>query len=140
MAEARCGRADAAARRLRSLSVSGEAGSLVFAYELARQLPGFDAAAWTAQLQSAGRRWGGRDTESGWNAAISGILELDLGHTDESRALIESALLLPDRKPGSPSRPRSTPQLRREAMSKRTAALRAAWCVPAAATKSRSLC
>ena len=97
MAEVRCGRADAADRRLRSLSASGEAGSLVFAYELARQLPGFDAAAWTAQLQSAGRRWGGRDTESSWNAAISGILELDLGHTDESRALIESALLLPDR-------------------------------------------
>jgi hypothetical protein len=97
MAEARCGRADAAARRLRSLSASGEAGSLVFAYELARQLPGFDAAAWSAQLQSAGSRWGGRDTESSWNAAISGILELDLGHTNESRALIESALLLPDR-------------------------------------------
>ena len=81
----------------RSLSASGEAGSLVFAYELARQLPGFDAAAWSAQLQSAGSRWGGRDTESSWNAAISGILELDLGHTNESRALIESALLLPDR-------------------------------------------
>ncbi|MGA2270905.1 MAG: DUF5107 domain-containing protein [Bryobacteraceae bacterium] len=97
IAEARCGRADAAARRLRSLSASGEADSLVFAYELARQLPGFRAAEWTVQLESAGRRWGRRDTGSSWNAAISGILELDLGHTNESRALIESALLLPDR-------------------------------------------
>jgi hypothetical protein len=28
---------------------------------------------------------------------ISGMLELDLGHTEEGRALIESGLLLPDR-------------------------------------------
>ena len=97
IAEARCGRANAAARRVRSLSASGEADSLVFAYELARQLPGFHAAEWTPQLRAAARRWGGRGAESSWNAAISGMLELDLGRTKEGRALIESALLLPDR-------------------------------------------
>jgi tetratricopeptide (TPR) repeat protein len=90
-AEARCGRAEAAAGRLRSLSAAGDAESLVFAYELARQLPGFQAAEWTARLQAAGRRGGGR------NAVVGGMMELDLGHTEEGRALIEGALLLPDR-------------------------------------------
>lgn len=97
IAEARCGRTDAAARRVRSLSASGEADSLVFAYELARQLPGFQAAEWTTKLQAASRRWETRGAESSWNALLSGMLELDLGHTKEGRALIESALLLPDR-------------------------------------------
>src|ERR1039457_3970730 len=45
IAEAHCGRAEAAARRGQSLSALGDADSLVFAYQLARQLPGFNAAA-----------------------------------------------------------------------------------------------
>jgi tetratricopeptide (TPR) repeat protein len=93
MAEARCGRADAAAKRLRGLSGSGGAEHLVFAYELARQLPGFRETDWSTRLQSARARPG----ESSWNAAISGMLELDLGHSKEGRTLLESALLLPDR-------------------------------------------
>jgi hypothetical protein len=92
-AEARCGRAEAAAGRLRSLSAAGDAESLVFAYELARQLPGFQAAEWTARLQAAGRRGAG----AGRNAVASGMLALDLGQTEEGRAAIEGALLLPDR-------------------------------------------
>jgi hypothetical protein len=91
-AEARCGRAEAAAGRLRSLSAAGDAESLVFAYELARQLPGFQAAEWTARLQAAGRRGAG-----GRGGVTAGILELDLGQTEEGRAAIEGALLLPDR-------------------------------------------
>ena len=87
LAEARCGRVAAAGRRLQGLSDAGDADSLVFAYELARQLPGFQAGQWTAKLQAASRR----------NPVIAGLLELDLGHTKEGRALIESALLLPDR-------------------------------------------
>jgi hypothetical protein len=84
-------------RRLRSLSASGQADSLVFAYELARQLPGFQAAEWTARLQSAGRRSRGRGGESSWNEVLAGMRQLDLGQTKEGRALIESGLLLPDR-------------------------------------------
>src|SRR5450759_1894189 len=97
IAEARCGREDAAAGRLRSLSVPGDADSLVFTYELARQLQGFQAAEWNARLQAAGRRWGGRGAGSSWNSVLAGMLELDVGHAEEGRALIESALLLPDR-------------------------------------------
>jgi hypothetical protein len=82
---------------LRSLSASGDAESLVFAYELARQSAGFQAAEWTAKLQPAGRRGRGPGAGSSWNAVISGMMELDLGHTEEGRALIESGLLLPDR-------------------------------------------
>lgn len=93
IAEARCGRVSAAAQRLRSLSASGDADSLVFAYELARQLPGFHAEQWSARLQAVPRR----GAASSWNDVISGMLELDLGHEKEGRALIESALLLPDR-------------------------------------------
>jgi hypothetical protein len=97
IAEARCGRPEAAARRVQSLSASGDADSLVFAYHLARQLPGFRAAEWTVRLESAASRTGARGAQSSWNAAISGMLELDLGHTAEGRALLESALLLADR-------------------------------------------
>ena len=96
-AEARCGRADAARRRLQQLTAAGDAESLVFAYQLARQIPGFQAAEWTARLQAVTRRTGGRGAGSSSNAAVNGILQLDLGHTQEGRALIESSLLMADR-------------------------------------------
>ena len=88
IAEAGCGRAEAASRRLQAITASGDAGSLVFAYQLARKLPGFDAAGWKNRLESARRRG---------NPVISGLLELALGNTTEGRAQIESALLGPDR-------------------------------------------
>ena len=91
-AEARCGRPDAAHRRLTGLSAGGTE-SLVFAYELARRLPDFHAAEWTARLRPAR----GRRTESGGNAIVSAMLAIDLGHTKEGRELVESALLMPDR-------------------------------------------
>ena len=91
-AEARCGRPDAAHRRLTGLAAGGTE-SLVFAYELARRLPGFHAAEWTARLQPAR----GRGAESSGSAVVSGMLAIDLGHTKEGRELVESALLMPDR-------------------------------------------
>ena len=92
-AEARCGRADAASRRLQGMIASGGAETLVFAYELARQLPDFHAAEWAARLQPA--RAGGAG--SSWSALISGMVELESGHAAEGRTVLESALLLPDR-------------------------------------------
>jgi len=92
-AEALCGRADAAARRLGTLSQSTDAASLVFAYELARRSAGFDTSQWSARLQSASAPGG----ESSWMQVVSGILAIDLGRISEGRALLESALLLPDR-------------------------------------------
>jgi hypothetical protein len=78
------------------MSASSNAESLVFAYQLAHQSPDFRAAEWTARLESAAARSTARTTASSWNAGLSGMLELDLGHTPEGRALLESALLLPD--------------------------------------------
>jgi hypothetical protein len=92
-AEALCGRAAAASNRLRSLAASANAESLAFGYELARHLPDFQAAEWTTRLQSGERR----STGSSWNAAVSGMVALELGHTANARDLLESALLLPDR-------------------------------------------
>jgi Flp pilus assembly protein TadD len=88
-----CGRPDRAAARVRSMAGESNAGSLVFAYELARQLPGFQAAEWTARLEAA--RTPGR--ESSWSSLISAMLQVELGHTEEGRALLETALFLPDR-------------------------------------------
>jgi hypothetical protein len=34
---------------------------------------------------------------SSWNAAIAGLIEIELGHPDQAAALLETALLLPDR-------------------------------------------
>ena len=95
IAEARCGRPDAAAGRLRRLSGSVDAEDMVFAYELSRQMPGFNAAGSTASQMAS--RPGARGAPSSWSAVLSGMMELDLGHTQEGRALLESALLLPDR-------------------------------------------
>ena len=95
IAEARCGRPDAAAGRLRRLSGSVDAEDMVFAYELSRQMPGFNAAGSTASQMAS--RSGARGAQSSWSAVLSGMMELDLGHTQEGRALLESALLLPDR-------------------------------------------
>ncbi len=92
-AEIRCGRADRAAARVRAMGTDANASSLVFAYELARQLPDFHPAEWTTRLDAARAP----SAESSWNALISAMLRLDRGHADEGRALLETALLLPDR-------------------------------------------
>lgn len=93
IAEGRCGRGDAADRRLQTLGRSQEADTLVFAYELAQTLPHFDVVAWRAKLQAASVR----AAESSWNDAIGGMRQIELGHLPEGPALIESGLLLPDR-------------------------------------------
>jgi tetratricopeptide (TPR) repeat protein len=97
MSESACGRQDASSRRLAALSASGDPVSLTFAYELAHRMTGFNPADWTARLDAAAGRWSARNGGSAWISAISGMIELDLGHVQEGRARIESALLLPDR-------------------------------------------
>ncbi len=93
IAEARCGREQAAARRVEALGASAGAADLVFGYELARQLPGFRAADWSARLDAA------RHPEEGssWNSVLGGMLDLDRGRMAAGRAAIERGLLLPDR-------------------------------------------
>ena len=87
IAEVRCGRTSAAEQRLQKMSAAGDAETLVFAYDLARHLPGFQAAEWTGKLQAAPHR----------NPVAAGMADLDLGHTQEGRAQLESVLLSPDR-------------------------------------------
>ncbi|MGD0774502.1 MAG: hypothetical protein ABSC05_16945 [Candidatus Solibacter sp.] len=48
-------------------------------------------------MEPAARRSAARGAASSWNTGISGVLEIDLEHPPEGRALLESALLLPDR-------------------------------------------
>jgi predicted Zn-dependent protease len=87
IAEARCGRATTATQRLQKMAAAADADTLVSGYELARALPGFQAAEWNAKLKAATRR----------PTVAAGTLELDLGRAEEGRTLIESTLLLPDR-------------------------------------------
>ena len=94
--EAHCGRVAAANRRLQSLGALGDADGVVFGYELARQLPDFRAADWSAKLEAAANRGRGRGTGSSWNATLAGMLQVALGRPEEGRTLLESALLLPD--------------------------------------------
>ncbi|MDE3165393.1 MAG: DUF5107 domain-containing protein, partial [Acidobacteriota bacterium] len=93
IAEARCGREQAAARRVEALGASAAAADRVFAYELARRLPGFRAADWSARLDAARQPGEG----SSWNSVLGGMLDLDQGRTADGRAAIERGLLLPDR-------------------------------------------
>jgi tetratricopeptide (TPR) repeat protein len=86
MAEARCGRTSAAAARLEKV----RGPDAVFASDLAKQLGR------TVAPAAPGRRTrGGR--AAGWGAVVAGLGELDAGRNDEARALLESALLQPDR-------------------------------------------
>jgi tetratricopeptide (TPR) repeat protein len=86
--EARCGRADAAAKRLEAMRVRGDAASLAFAYQLAHDLPGFDAAAWRKRLEAAPSRG---------QPYVRGTIEAELGRAAEARETLQSVILLPDR-------------------------------------------
>jgi tetratricopeptide (TPR) repeat protein len=80
--ESRCGRPDAASKRLTALSRRGDPASLIFTHAPA------------ARLQSAAS---GQSTNGSWNAAIAGLLQIELGHPEKAIPLLESALLQPDR-------------------------------------------
>jgi tetratricopeptide (TPR) repeat protein len=82
-AESACGRPDAAAKRRSELSRHTDLASLVFAHTN-------DA----GRLESAAAR---QNAGSSWQAAIGGLAELELGHTDKAAVLLRAALLLPDR-------------------------------------------
>lgn len=84
--EARCGRTDAAARRVEAMRARGDAASLAFAYQLAHELPGFDANAWTPRLKA------GRGPE--WARSL---IEAELGQTAEARETLRAVILQPDR-------------------------------------------
>ena len=80
--ESDCGRNDSATKRLATLMRRGDPASLVFAHA--------DA----ARLQDAIPR---QTASSSWNAAMAGLIEIELGHPAKAIPLLETALLLPDR-------------------------------------------
>jgi hypothetical protein len=80
--DSRCGRNDAAAQRSAALARRSDPASLVFAHA--------DA----ARLEAAVPR---QIANSSWNAALAGLIEIELGHPGKAIPLLESALLLPDR-------------------------------------------
>jgi tetratricopeptide (TPR) repeat protein len=86
--EARCGRSGAAARRVDAMLARGDAASLAFAYQLAHDLPNFDAAAWKKRLEAVPLRG---------QPYVRGLIEAELGRSAEARETLQSVILLPDR-------------------------------------------
>jgi tetratricopeptide (TPR) repeat protein len=86
--EARCGRTDAAARRLQAMLARADAPSLAFAYQLAHGLPNFDSAAWRKRLDATPPRG---------QPYVRGMIEAELGRTVEARETLQSVMLQPDR-------------------------------------------
>jgi hypothetical protein len=94
--EARCGREGGAASRLEKLMARGDPAAIAFGYLLARELPGFDRAAWTPRLKSAAERAGRNAGGGAWATVVSGLVEKELGQPAADETL-QSAILLPDR-------------------------------------------
>jgi tetratricopeptide (TPR) repeat protein len=86
--EARCGRTDAAEKRLQAMLARGDAPSLAFAYQLAHELPNFDAAAWRKRLEAVPPRG---------QPYVRGMIEAELGRTAEARESLQAVILQPDR-------------------------------------------
>jgi tetratricopeptide (TPR) repeat protein len=90
IAEARCGRKDRAAARLKEFRGFDAA---VFGYELAKLLPGTQS---PAPVVRGRARSGGSGRGGSWALAVAGLAELQAGRTQEGRQRLEDALLLPD--------------------------------------------
>jgi tetratricopeptide (TPR) repeat protein len=96
LAEARCGREAAAARRAERLKAAGDPSSLAFGSRLARALPGYNAGDWARRTPApSGRRGGGRG--AGGMSVAAGMMAAEAGRLQEARELLEAALLAPDR-------------------------------------------
>jgi tetratricopeptide (TPR) repeat protein len=86
--EARCGRPEAAARRVEALLARGDAAGVAFAWQLAHRLPNFDAASWRKRLEAAPQRG---------QPYVRGLIESELGRNEEARETLQSVILQPDR-------------------------------------------
>lgn len=96
--EANCGRTAAAAERLEKLSHRSDPAGVVFALQLARELPGFDPAVWTARIRSISRR--AEENAAGgaaWPTFVWGAVQAESGNTGGASATWKSVFLLPDR-------------------------------------------
>jgi hypothetical protein len=80
----------------RSPGRRGDPASLAFAYQLARQLPQFDAADWTARLNAVAQRAEASAREAAWPTMVWGLLQMELGRPAAEETL-KSVVLLPDR-------------------------------------------
>jgi hypothetical protein len=96
--ESRCGRAAAAAQRLEKLVKNGDPASIAFGYDLARQAPDFRPEDWTARLDSALRRAEANAAGgASWPATVLGLLQIELGRTEQGRETLRGSILMPDR-------------------------------------------
>ncbi|MEO8371379.1 MAG: DUF5107 domain-containing protein [Candidatus Solibacter sp.] len=80
--ESHCGRTDAATKRLTALSTRNDVATLVFTHADGLRLQG------AVPRQAA---------NSSWNAAMAGLIEIELGHPEKAMPLLKTSLLLPDR-------------------------------------------
>jgi hypothetical protein len=95
--EARCGRVAAATARMEALARHGDPASVAFAYLLARDLPGFNRASWSARLQAAAVRSQANANAGAWPATVHGLLQMESGDSAAAQQALESVILLPDR-------------------------------------------
>jgi tetratricopeptide (TPR) repeat protein len=87
--EVRCGRKDAAAKRLETMARGTDPANHVFGAKLARLLSSS-----SVKVEAPGQR---QTPTASWPATVAGLAYLELGNREKAAELLEAALLLPDR-------------------------------------------
>ena len=95
--EARCGRPAAAAQRLATLEQRGDPASIAFGFLLARKLPNFDRARWSARVTAAESKGQSGAGDAAWPTTVLGLLKQEAGQTAAGEQTLKSVILLPDR-------------------------------------------
>jgi hypothetical protein len=96
--EAHCGRIAAAVQRLETLSRRNDPASVVFSWQLARELPDFKPEVWIARVRAISRR-AEESVAAGaaWPTTMWGLVQSALGDKTGASATWKKVFLLPDR-------------------------------------------
>ena len=99
-AYATCGKTQEAEAKLQVAAKAFAPDQVLWAWQAAQKLPGFDARVWQERLRSASADAEGRTQTSsfaGWWHYTTGALQAALGNRKEADREFQKALLLPDR-------------------------------------------
>jgi tetratricopeptide (TPR) repeat protein len=99
-AYAACGKTQEAGARFQAASKASAPDQVLWAWQAAQKLPGFDAAVWQERLRSASASAEGHTQTSsfaGWWYYTAGALQTALGNKQEADREYQKAFLLPDR-------------------------------------------
>ena len=97
--EKSCGRDTKAQERFERVAKAGGLVNLPWADRAARELPGYDAAAWGARLRSALQAT--RDPDEigpSWRTYLAGLTRLQLGEQEAGSKLLRESFLAPDQR------------------------------------------